>query len=366
MVYQHASFTGAGYRPNWRQRSRKSVFLHSVSSAFPDQSYSQADCLAVARNSPVVRDLRPRSQDLLFKILQGDSGISKRHFALGDPSRLFDRPAEELNREFEGEAPRLAGKAIQAALEKAGMRADELDALLVCTCTGYLCPGVSSHVAESLKMRSDVFLNDVVGLGCGAAVPLLRSAEGFLASNPAATVATVAVEICSAAFYIDNDPGVLVSLCLFGDGAAAMIWKGTGEEDHYQAGNFRTLHRPEDREKIRFVNEGGKLKNKLHRSVPVLAGKAVGELFSLRSGDPDQVIAHTGGRDVVDALEAELSGFHLEETREVLMNYGNCSSPSVLFALEERIGKTDLDQRLWLTSFGAGFAAHSFELWRGR
>jgi len=313
----------------------------------------------------VVGELRPRSRDLLFKVLRGDSGIAKRHFALGDPSRLFDRSAEELNQEFEREAPRLAGEALRVALSKAGVRADELDALFVCTCTGYLCPGVSSYVAELLDLRRNIYLNDVVGLGCGAAVPLLRAAKGFLASHPEASVATVAVEICSAAFYIDNDPGVLVSLCLFGDGASAMIWKGTGEEDCYQAGNFRTLHRPEDRERIRFVNAGGKLKNKLHRSVPALAAEAVGELFESRIADPDQVIAHTGGRDVVEALEAQLDGFQLGETRDVLREYGNCSSPSVLFALEERIRKPDTDNRLWLTSFGAGFAAHSFELWRG-
>ena len=366
LVYGFLPFTVGRYRADWGNSSSEHVFLQSISSAFPQQSYSQEDCLAVAERSPVVGKLRPRSRDLLFKILGGDSGISKRHFALGDPSRLFDRPAEDLNREFEREAPRLAGEALGAALEQAGVSADGLDALFVSTCTGYLCPGISSHVAEFLQMRGDIYLNDLVGLGCGAAVPLLRTAKGFIDSHPEATVATVAVEICSAAFYIDNDPGVLVSLCLFGDGASATIWKGKGEEDCYQAENFRTLHRPEDREKIRFVNAGGKLKNKLHRSVPALAAEAVGELFAGRSGDPDQVIAHTGGRDVVDALEAELDGFELGETRHVLREYGNCSSPSVLFALEERIKKGGADQRLWLTSFGAGFAAHSFELRQGR
>ena len=213
-------------------------------------------------------------------------------------------------------------------------------------------------------MRSDVYLNDVVGLGCGAAVPTLRAAQGFLASHPEATVATVAVEVCSAAFYLDDDPGVLISLCLFGDGAAAAIWKGEGREGQYQAGNFQTLHRPEDREKIHFVNAKGKLKNKLHRSVPEVAGRAVQELFAKREGDPDQVLAHTGGRDVVDALEDHLPGFKLTETRSILRDYGNCSSPCILFALEERMKNDGQDRRLWLTSFGAGFAAHSFEMWR--
>src|SRR5690606_35807451 len=152
----------------------------------------------------------------------------------------------------------------------------------VCTCTGYLCPGVTSHVAERLGLRSDAYLADLVGLGCGAAIPTLRAAQGFLAANPGATVATVAVEICSAAFYADDDPGVLISLCLFGDGAAAAIWRGDGAPGDWQAGHFTTTHRPVEREKIRFVNAGGKLRNKLHRTVPGLAADAVAELYAKR------------------------------------------------------------------------------------
>ncbi len=118
-----------------------------------------------------------------------------------------------------------------------------------------------------------------------------------------------------------------------------------------------------EREKIRFVNSGGKLKNKLHRSVPEMAGEAVAGLFSLRFAEPDQVLAHSGGRDVVEALESALP-FTLTETREVLCDHGNMSSPSVLFALEKRMASHPTDQRLWLTAFGAGFAAHACELWR--
>jgi alkylresorcinol/alkylpyrone synthase len=340
------------------------MFLQALTSAFPPQSYSQPECLQIAKDSLAVTRLKDRSKGILLKILAGDSGIAKRHFALGDPERMFERSAEELNNDFEEEAPKLAGEAVAKALEEAGLKASELDALFVCTCTGYLCPGVSSHVAEDLGMRSDVYLNDLVGLGCGAAVPMLRAAQGFLATHPEAKVATVAVEVCSAAFYMDDDPGVLISLCLFGDGAAAAIWGGAGKDGQYQAGEFHTLHQPEEREKIRFINAGGKLKNKLHRSVPELAGLAVKELFGKRSAEPDQIIAHTGGRDVVEALEAVLPGFELGETRTILRDYGNCSSPCVLFALEERMKNDGADERLWLTSFGAGFAAHSFEVWR--
>jgi predicted naringenin-chalcone synthase len=340
------------------------MYLHSLASAFPEHAYPREDCLSLAMEAPPVADLKPRSRELLLKILSGDSGIDKRHFAQADPSRMFTRSAEELNNDFEREAPKLAGEALIKALDAAGIDASGIDALFVCTCTGYLCPGVSSHVAEQLGMRSNAYLNDLVGLGCGAAIPMMRAAQGFLKAEPGAVVATVAVEVCSAAFYMDDDPGVLISLCLFGDGAAAAIWKDDGAPGQLRAGGFQTLHRPEERERIRFVNAGGKLKNKLHRSVPQLAAGAVSHLYEKRTGEPDQILTHTGGRDVIDALEEVLPGFDLGETREVLRQYGNCSSPCVLFALEQRLAATNDDRRLWLSSFGAGFAAHSCELWR--
>ena len=341
------------------------MFLQSIATSEPLQRYTQEACWDAMQSGDLLNSLKPRSVSLLEKILtQGNSGIETRSLALDSIDEAFVRSAEGLNLTFEKTAPDLAARALEKALQNADIQADRLDALFICTCTGYLCPGVTSYVAELLGLRDDVFLVDLVGLGCGAAIPLMRTAKGFLDSHPTAVVAAVAVEICSAAFYADDDAGVLISLCLFGDGAAATIWKGIGSPGDWQAGNFTTTHRPQEREKIRFVNSQGKLKNQLHRAVPEIAGSAVAELYSRRTCDPDQVLAHSGGRDVVECIEGVLP-FKLDETREVLRVHGNMSSPSVLYALALRISqKSDQDRRLWLTAFGAGFAAHACEMWR--
>ena len=340
------------------------MFLESISTALPPHRFSQPDCLEALRGTSMLDALKPRSQALLGKVLSnGVSGIQSRHFCVPEIAPVVTRSAQELNEFFEREAPVLAGDALVKALVTAGIEASELDALFICTCTGYLCPGVTSHVAEKLGMKSTAYLQDLVGLGCGAAIPMLRSAQGFLASHPGAKVATVAVEVCSAAFYADDDPGVLISLCLFGDGAAAAIWSDEPGEGKWQAGHFTTVHRPEQREKIRFVNAGGKLRNQLDKAVPGLAAEAVAELYEQRQADPDRVLAHSGGRDVIDALE-EVLPFTLTETREVLGECGNMSSPSVMFALEKAQALENGDKRWWLTAFGAGFAAHACELWR--
>jgi len=341
------------------------MILESLATALPAHAYTQARCYEELAATVAFEGLKPRSQGLLAKILNGgESGISIRHLCLPAIGPVVDAGPQELNETFEREAPVLAAAALTQALAKTGLDPADLDALFICTCTGYLCPGVTSHVAELLELRETAYLQDLVGLGCGAAIPMLRSAAGFLANHPGARVATVAVEVCSAAFFADDDPGVLISLCLFGDGAAAAIWSDQSGPGKWQAGHFTTLHRPAEREKIRFTNHGGRLKNQLHKSVPGIAATAVADLYERRSADPDEILAHTGGRDVIDALERVLP-HELTRTRGILRDFGNMSSPSVLFALERALSEESRHRRLWLTSFGAGFAAHAVEMWLG-
>ena len=182
------------------------MYLQSLASAFPTARYTQRECWQIAKASPFLAQLSRRSAKILETVLSGSSGIETRHFAV-PTEKLFSADAEELNKAFEELAPPLAAKALRDACDLANFDVRMIDAVFICTCTGYLCPGVSSHLAEQIGLRADAFLNDLTGLGCGAAIPTMHAASCFLAAHPTATVATVAVEICSAAFYLDNDTG---------------------------------------------------------------------------------------------------------------------------------------------------------------
>ncbi len=336
------------------------MYLLSIYNAVPDQALTQETCWDIFKNSPTAKRLLPRSVSLIRKILKGDNGIDKRHFALNDLENLFELDAGSLNLCFEKEAPKLARQALVKALHKAELKAHEIDALFICTCTGYICPGVTSYVAEQTAMRRNTYLQDIVGLGCGAAIPTLRSASNFLSANPDAKVAVIAVEICSAAFYLDDDPGVLISACLFGDGASASIWSNDRDKTGLHCNNFDLIHLPEDRDILRFVNRLGKLCNRLHKTVPRKAAQAVGALYGKLNGtEIGQVISHAGGRDVLEAIQNVIPDFNLKESAKILRQFGNMSSPSVLFALDEFLNNNTVNKNLWLTSFGAGFSCHS-------
>ena len=339
------------------------MYLIALATATPPRAFTQSTCWQIVENSAIRQQLRPGSMAILKKILLADNGIRQRHFAVHEIEHLFDFDADTLNQNFQREAPALASEALTRALDRSGMSASDLDAVFICTCTGYLCPGVTSYLSERLKLRPDAHLVDLVGLGCGAAIPTLRTASGFLAANPDATIACVAVEICSAAFYLDDDPGVLISACLFGDGAAATIWSRKENGTGLRASGFDTVVRPSDRDLLRFEMKNGKLRNKLHRSVPATAAQAVSTLYARKGAAlVEEIIAHPGGRDVLAELKVAIPSRRFLHSADILSEYGNMSSPSVLFVLERYLDNIKPKRDLWLVSFGAGFSAHSCRL----
>lgn len=338
------------------------MYLQSLATAVPEAAFTQAQCWDIISRSSARHRLHKRSLLILRSILRGDHGVATRHFAVPGIEGVFDLDPDQLNLAFREAAPKLAIRALRPALERAGVRPADLDALFICTCTGYLCPGLTSYVAEALGLPANACLHDVVGLGCGAAIPALRATSHLLSAQPDALAACVAVEICSAAFYLDDDPGVLISACLFADGAAATIWRGRPAGGAPRCFGFRSLHLPGDRDKLRFETRQGKLRNLLDRSVPELAAGAVGRLWRERgSRAVSRVVAHAGGRDVLEAIQPAVEGHPLAASEAVLRRCGNMSSPSVLFALEEtlRTASPGPEGDFWLVSFGAGFSAHS-------
>ena len=179
--------------------------------------------------------------------------------------KFLNQTPDALQARFAKNAPALATEAAQRALERCRIaRPDEIDAILISTCTGYLCPGLTSYVSEQLGLRPDIFALDLVGQGCGAALPNLRAAESILTAGRAKKVLSVCVEICSAAFFLDDDPGVLISACLFADGAGAAVLsnepppkKRRRVEWKFAASQLVTA----ERDTLRFSHKNGMLRN---------------------------------------------------------------------------------------------------------
>jgi polyketide synthase Type III len=348
------------------------MFLAGLQTAVPKNRFTQAECWQALQRADRP-ELTARVRSILQGILTHDNGIETRALALDSLDESFELDPDTLHRRFLAHAPRLASEAGAKALEDAALRPREIDAVIVSTCTGYLCPGLSSYVIESLGLRPDVVALDLVGQGCAAALPNLRTAEAFLEARRADRVLSICVEVCSAAFYLDNDLGVLVSACLFGDGAAAAVLSrdpgGEARRVQFRAGGSMTD--PGERDALRFEQRGGMLRNILTLPVPRLAARAARRVFdqvTAREAIPREAVRgwvmHGGGRKVLEELQSQLAlgDEDVRWSRAMLREHGNLSSPFVLFVLRAALDARAPGGLWWMSSFGAGFSCHGMLL----
>lgn len=345
------------------------MYLTGLGTAVPPRRFTQAECWAALQQAPQFSGLTARSHALLKKVLSGNNGIATRHMVMADWEAAFVLTPDALHARFAEHAPALAAQAAARALTAARLAPADVDAILISTCTGCLCPGLTSYVSERLGLRADVQALDLVGQGCGAALPNCRTAEALLASGRARHVLSVCVEVCSAAFYLDSDPGVLISACLFGDGAGAALWSAQPAA-HARRVQWRTADTflsPSDRDALRFEQHAGMLRNILTREVPALAARHVEQLLNKMLGDHPLAradvtgwILHAGGREVLAALQKRLgfSAEDLQRSAAVLREFGNVSSPFVFFVLERALVESAPGGWWWMSSFGAGFSCH--------
>jgi predicted naringenin-chalcone synthase len=344
------------------------TFITALGTAVPPHSYTQRECWEALERAQRP-ELNPRTRAVLRGILNHDNGIARRSLALDRLDDIFLIDADTLHQRFLGHAPELASRAASAALARAGLEARDVDALVISTCTGYLCPGLTSYVGESLGVRGDALGLDLVGQGCGAALPNLRTSTALVESKGCENVLSICVEVCSAAFYLDNDLGVLVSACLFGDGAAAAVVSSKPARDGRQvrwkaAGS---LVDPSERDALRFEQRGGLLRNILTLPVPKLAAGAarrvLDEVLGREDISPKAIegwILHAGGRRVLEQVSSalKLDASQTRSSAAVLRDYGNLSSPFVLFVLDAALRDGVAPGKWWMSSFGAGFSCH--------
>jgi alkylresorcinol/alkylpyrone synthase len=345
------------------------MFVHGLGTAHPARRYTKADCWDAFQTSAWFEKLDRRSRALAQTVLLGDNGIEARRLAVQSLDEAFEIDPDTLHARFIEHAPKLAADAAAKALRDAGLTPGEVDGLVVSTCTGYLCPGLSGYVVERLGLPRDLRAFDLVGHGCAAALPNWQIADALLESGQCGTVVSICVELSSAAMYLDDDPGVLISACLFGDGAGAAVLgaePGRGKR-RIECSAIGSLLNPSEREALRFEQRGGMLRNVLTRPVPRLAAEHAEQVLdrmlaaaALERADIAEWVWHAGGRDVLLAIKGRLglSDDQLRHSSAVLREYGNLSSAFVYFVLEAALADGARAGWWWMSSFGAGFSCH--------
>jgi len=325
--------------PEPQKLGSTSVCITGVGTALPKHRWTQQETYQLlARHFPYYRSSRVERMFL-------QSEIETRHFAR--PPETYDvaATAGQLHELFLAEAPRLAVRAAELALERGGLASNDITCLVVATCTGYLCPGLTAHVIKELGLRSDIQRADIVGMGCAGAMPALQRGYDHVRSQAGGKALVVAVEVCSACFYADDSLETVVGNIICGDGAAAVVLEGAATQA--TAPEILGSHSVVDTRWMNAVglqNLEGKQRIILSKELRKAAGPAVVAVvdgllakYALKRSDIAHWVFHAGGAAVLSNIEAclEFGNGELAASREVFRRHGNMSSPTTLFVLDE-------------------------------
>ncbi len=264
---------------------------------------------------------------------------------------------------FERFAPQLA----RCTLDKLALGPEERRAVthvVVTSCTGLYAPGLDFDIIHHLGLDTSVERTMIGFMGCYAAMNALKSAHHIVRSDPDATVLVLNLELCSLHLQETQDLEQVLSFLLFADGCAACLV--SAEPRGLALDSFLAVNIPDTSHLITWrIRELG-FDMHLSGQVPSEIGRALKELGSqvTRGADPRSIdlwAVHPGGRSILDAVEKglELSPDALCSSRNVLAKFGNMSSATVMFVLEQILRRAENGQQGCAMSFGPGLTAET-------
>jgi alpha-pyrone synthase len=369
-----------------------SFAIHGFGTAHPPDAVTAEEGLALAR---LLAGPDVRTSTWLGPIY-ANSGVARRFQVIGgEPKRdalagtahsgspflptaandgIGPTTAERMKLYAEEAGP-LAVRASTAAMAEATFVPESITHLVTISCTGFVAPGIDFALISGLGLAPTVARTHVGFMGCHGALNGLRVANAFATADPAARVLVCAVELCSLHYYYGNAADKLVANAIFADGAAAVV----GQREAI-APSGRVLNAPE----WSLLSSGSCLipesasdmgwtvgdhgfEMALSRRVPGLIAAHLRPWLEAWLGDNGLSLAdvrswaiHPGGPKIVSAVEESLglSAEALAPSRAVFAEYGNMSSPTVLFILK-RLRETNAPRPCVALGFGPGLVAEA-------
>ena len=303
------------------------------------------------------------------KIFEG-AAVDKR-YSIMEPLEVFTATSfEEKNDIYTREVISLGEKVLQNALIKAGWQPDTLDYIITVSCTGIMIPSLDAYLINRLKLRSDIVRLPVTEMGCAAGISGIIYARNFLKANPNKRAAVIAVESPTATFQLDDySMPNIVSAAIFGDGAACCLLSSHESDNGPEVLDDRMYHFYDAEHMMGFKLTNSGLKMVLDIEVPQTIADHFNDIiypFLEKNGltikDIDHLIFHPGGKKIINIVEElfDSLGKNINHTKEVLRLYGNMSSATVLYVLEEIMNnKPKSGEKGIMLSFGPGFSAQT-------
>jgi len=329
--------------------------IAAVATATPPYRYTQSQILSLA-------GYRDEDRSAFFR----RSDIDGRYLWMNPATFRPDESVDELNDRFREGALALGESAAPRVGERAGWNIAEVDFIATTTCTGRLTPSLDARLIARLGCRADIQRVHVGDTGCASAMVALQQASNYVSAFPGRRALVIAVEICSATYFLDDRLESAVAHAIFADGAGALALASEGPGPSLIA--HRTLFRSEHLDAMGFEYPGGRPRVVLSKDVRRIGAVMMGEMAAilmatqgLKREDIAYWILHSAGRRVIDRARTllELTEDQVSHSRSVLRRFGNMSSATILFVLEETLREESPVPDDWgvMIGLGPGFAA---------
>lgn len=353
--------------------------VRGIGLATPGPPIPQPDLLGVALRY----NTQTQAQAVRLKRIYRRSMVQQRHTALADdadhPRQAIDKllafypqgpdtngpSTAERMRAYQTRATPLAIQACDRALRESRTPVRSITQLITVSCTGFFAPGLDAQLIEALGLAPGVARTHIGFMGCHAAINALRVADALVRADPGQRVLLCCTELCTLHFQYGNDPQDAVANALFADGAAALV---AGAHQAPATGPatraFFAEKIPETQELMAWHIQDHGFRMRLHPQVPPIIRQTLRPAIEnwlagqgMSVGDIGGWLVHPGGPKIIDAAQAALGLDHnaTQPSRRVLRDFGNMSSPTLLFIADAMI-RQRIPMPWVMLGFGPGLA----------
>lgn len=351
----------------------------SIGTAVPAYRHEQMTIMDFMQRAYAMNDAERRK----IRFLYHQSGIDYRYSVIPDYSRSLPEwkfyphsenlepfPSLELRMSYYSKhAAALSVDAIRDCLD-GRIKEQEVTHLITVSCTGMSAPGLDLQVMELLDLPKTIYRTSVNFMGCYAAIHGLKMADSICKATPGANVLIVCTELCTIHFQRDPSMDNIASSLLFGDGSAAVL---VSSDNHGREGiridSFYSEVIPRGKKDMAWelsssgflMTLSGYIPELIEEDFASLTEKAIAP-SGLSPADIDYWCIHPGGRKILEAIRKSmnLADNSLQESYQVLRDYGNMSSPTILFVLRKFLNHREPGKKLFGAAFGPGLTMETF------
>lgn len=356
----------------------------SIATAVPAYQHKQQDIFEFA--NAIHSDSNEESRKLRF--LYGHSGISTRYSIIPDYSCAIEERkfySKERNLEpfpnlekrmewFSQYAGKLSVEAINGCIS-GKIKSEAITHLITVSCTGLSAPGLDLEIMETMNLPQGIFRTSVNFMGCYAAVHALRMADAICKNEKNASVVVVCTELCTLHFQKDKTVDNITSTLLFADGCAAVLVQHDEsiERGFILESFFSNVAFNGKKDMAWQLSSRGFLMT-LTGYVPELLKEDFDNLVSaalhkagIKKEEINYWCMHPGGKKILEAISQslQLKNGDLDYCYKVLNDYGNMSSPTILFVLKRILDdinqqKEGKGKKIFGAAFGPGLTMETF------